>query len=84
MLLHHPAVREAGVVGIPDEYRGETVQAFVSLRAGHEGTTPDELIAHCRKALANFKIPRAIEFIDEVPKNPAGKTLRRRLRELSE
>lgn len=84
VLLQHPAVREAGVVGIPDEYRGETVKAFVSLHAGHEGTTPDELIAHCRRVLAAFKIPRAIQFIDEVPKNPAGKTLRRRLRELSE
>ena len=48
VLYEHPAVREAAVIGIPDEYRGETVKAFVSLRPGFEATTPDELIEHCK------------------------------------
>jgi len=81
VLMQHPAVKEAGVVGIPDEYRGETVKAFVSLREEYKDTTPDELIQHCRKAMASFKVPRVIEFIDEIPKNPAGKILRRELKE---
>lgn len=83
ILMQHPAVKEAGVVGIPDEYRGETVKAFVSLNKGYENITPDELIEHCKRNLATFKAPRAIQFIDEIPKNPVGKIMRRTLRELS-
>jgi long-chain acyl-CoA synthetase len=79
VLVQHPAVREAAVVGEPDEYRGETVKAFVSLRAGRSATS-DELVAFCREQLAAYKYPRAIEFLDDLPKTLTGKILRRELR----
>ena len=79
MLFEHPAVREAAVVGVPDEYRGETVKAFVSLKAG-KTVTEEELIAFCKERLAAYKYPRTIEFLDEVPKTVTGKFLRRELR----
>jgi long-chain acyl-CoA synthetase len=79
VLYTHPAVREAAVVGIPDEYRGETVKAVVSLKAG-ASATPDELIEHCRARMAAYKYPRRLEIIDELPKTVTGKILRRELR----
>ncbi|MGY1638279.1 AMP-binding protein [Geodermatophilus sp. SYSU D00742] len=80
VLAEHPAVRESAVVGVPDERRGETVKAFVSLRAGAE-VTPEELIAHCKERMAAYKYPRQIEIIDELPKTVTGKILRRELRD---
>jgi long-chain acyl-CoA synthetase len=85
VLYQHPAVREAAVVGIPDDYRGETVKAFVSLVDGYKaagGVTSEELIRFCRKRMAAYKYPRQVEIIDDVPKTPTGKFLRRRLRDL--
>ncbi|MGH1565345.1 AMP-binding protein [Mumia sp. DW29H23] len=79
VLYTHPAVREAAVVGVPDEYRGETVHAFVSLQPGASATEA-ELIAHCRERMAAYKYPRAIGFVDELPKTASGKILRRELR----
>ncbi|KAA9151848.1 long-chain fatty acid--CoA ligase [Amycolatopsis acidicola] len=79
VLYEHPAVREAAVVGVPDEYRGETVKAFVSLRDG-ESVTPEELIAFSRERLAAYKYPRAVEILAEIPKTASGKLLRRELR----
>jgi long-chain acyl-CoA synthetase len=79
VLYGHPAVREAAVVGVPDEYRGETVKAFVSLHRG-ESVAEAELIEYCRGQLAAYKYPRSIEFIDELPKTTTGKILRRELR----
>jgi len=79
-LLRHPAVREAAVVGAPDEYRGETVWAYVSLRPGAVATQ-EELIAFCRGQLAAYKYPRRVEILPELPKTPTGKLLRRELRE---
>ena len=79
-LLRHPAVREAAVVGVPDEYRGETVWAYVSLRPGAEATS-DELIAFCRGQMAAYKYPRRVEVLPDLPKTPTGKLLRRELRE---
>lgn len=81
-LYEHPAVREAAVVGVPDEYRGETVKAFVSFRPGMSATV-EELKAHSRERLAAYKVPRDIEFIDELPKTASGKILRRELRKAS-
>ncbi len=80
VLYGHPAVREAAVVGVPDEYRGESVKAFVSLKPGAEVST-DELIAYCKQNMAAYKYPRTIELIDELPKTTTGKILRRELRD---
>ena len=79
VLYQHPAVREAAVVGVPDEYRGETVKAFVSLRPGESATEAD-LIAFCKERMAAYKYPRSVEFVDELPKTVTGKILRRELR----
>jgi long-chain acyl-CoA synthetase len=79
VLLKHPAVREAAVIGIPDEYRGESVKAFISLRPGVE-STPEELIAFCKENMAAYKYPRQVEILDELPKTLTGKILRRNLR----
>ena len=79
VLYAHPAIREAAVVGAPDAYRGETVKAVISLR---KGATLDEqdLIAFCRSHLAAYKVPRIIAMLDDLPKTPTGKILRRELR----
>jgi long-chain acyl-CoA synthetase len=79
VLYEHEAVREAAVVGVPDEYRGETVKAFVSLRPGRTATE-EELIAFTKERMAAYKYPRAVEFLDEIPKTVTGKLLRRELR----
>lgn len=79
-LYGHGAVREAAVVGVPDEYRGETVKAFVSLKPG-ESVTEESLIAFCKERIAAYKYPRQIEFIEELPKTASGKILRRELRD---
>jgi long-chain acyl-CoA synthetase len=79
VLYEHPAVREAAVVGVPDEYRGETVKAFVSIRPGHT-VEPDELIAFCKERMSAYKYPRQVELMDEIPKTVTGKLLRRALR----
>ena len=79
-LVRHPAVREAAVIGVPDEYRGETVWAYVSLRPG-ASATPEELTDFCRAELAAYKYPRRIEILPDLPKTPTGKLLRRELRD---
>lgn len=80
-LYAHAAVREAAVVGEPDSYRGETVVAYVSLRAG-ERIDPDDLVAHCRARLAGYKCPRSIHIVDDLPKTITGKVQRNLVREL--
>ncbi len=80
VLFEHEAVREAAVVGVPDQYRGETVKAFVSLKEG-KTVTEEELITFCKARLAAYKYPRTVEFLDEVPKTVTGKFLRRELRD---
>ena len=79
VLYEHAAVREAAVIGVPDEYRGETVKAFVSLTPGAQATEA-ELIAFCKERMAAYKYPRSIEFVAELPKTVTGKILRRELR----
>jgi long-chain acyl-CoA synthetase len=77
----HPAVREAAVFGIPDPVWGELVMACVVLKSGM-ALSADDLIAHCRRSLANFKVPRRIEFSEaELPKSGSGKILKRILKE---
>ncbi len=81
VIYQHPAVREAAVFGIPDPQWGELVAACVMRKPG-ESLSEDELIAHCRRSLANYKIPRRVELSDnELPKNGSGKILKRILRE---
>ncbi|MBD5831138.1 long-chain fatty acid--CoA ligase [Janibacter melonis] len=79
VLYGHPDVREAAVVGVPDEYRGETVHAFVSLRRGGSASGED-LITWCRNRMAAYKYPRRVFVVDELPKTTSGKILRRELR----
>jgi long-chain acyl-CoA synthetase len=79
-LYEHPQVMEAAAVGVPDEYRGETVHAFVALKKG-DGATEEELIAFCKERMADYKYPRKIELLDELPKTATGKFLRRELRD---
>ena len=80
-VLHaHPAIGEAAVVGVPDEEWGERVRAFVALRVGVHAT-PEEIVAHCRAALSSAKVPREVVVLDELPKNPTGKVLKRELRD---
>lgn len=78
-LYEHPAVLEAAVVGVPDEYRGETVKAFVSLKKGGE-VTAEQLIAFVGERLAAYKRPGGVEILAELPKTSSGKILRRALR----
>ena len=80
VLYAHAAVKLAVVVGRPDGYRGEVVQAFVVLKDGARATEP-ELLDHCRARLSTYKLPRAIEFRDQLPTSGAGKLLRRALRD---
>ena len=80
VLFEHPKILEACTVGVPDDYRGETIKAFVVVKPG-ETLTEKEVDAHCRERLAPYKIPKSIEFIDELPKSAVGKILRKELRE---
>ncbi|MEO5875956.1 MAG: AMP-dependent synthetase, partial [Streptosporangiaceae bacterium] len=78
-LISHPAVREAAVIGIPDDTWGELVTALVVT----DGTalTAEELITHCRTALAGYKCPKRVEFLDALPRTATGKIQKFRLRE---
>jgi long-chain acyl-CoA synthetase len=76
VLYEHEAVKECTVAGIPDEYRGETVKAYIVLKEKKD-VSAKELEAFCRERLAAFKVPRKYEFRDELPKALTGKVLRR-------
>ena len=80
VLYQHPKVAEAVSVGVPDEYRGETVKAFIVLRQG-ETATEREIIDFCKTRLTGYKIPMLVEFRDSLPKSAVGKILRKILRE---
>ena len=80
VLYEHESVVEVAVVGRPDDRWGEVPVAYVVATA-EATTTPEELIEHCRGQLAKFKVPKAVVFIDELPRNPSGKILKRELRD---
>jgi fatty-acyl-CoA synthase len=79
--LHtHPAITDCAVIGVPDEDWGESLCAFIVRRPG-EPLGPDEVREYCQRALADYKRPRRVEFVDALPRNATGKVLRRELRE---
>ncbi|MGH9880384.1 MAG: class I adenylate-forming enzyme family protein [Pyrinomonadaceae bacterium] len=78
VLYQHPAVSSAATIGVPDQLYGEEVAAFVVLKNGTEVSEP-ELIAFCRERLADYKCPKTIRFVEEIPKGPTGKLLKREL-----
>ncbi|HEY9684758.1 MAG TPA: long-chain-fatty-acid--CoA ligase [Oculatellaceae cyanobacterium] len=79
-IYEHPAVLECAVFGIPDEKWGELVKAVIVLKNGHSAT-PEELTAHVRQRLANYKIPRSIDIVQELPKTGSGKIFKKGLRD---
>ncbi|MBI4607719.1 MAG: long-chain fatty acid--CoA ligase [Candidatus Rokubacteria bacterium] len=81
VLYGHPAVRMVAVIGQPDAYRGEVVKAFVVLKEAYRGRVDEgALVAFCKAQLTGYKVPRVVEFRDELPVSATGKTLRRALR----
>lgn len=78
VLYEHPAIKEAACVGVPDEYRGETVKAYIVLKEGYS-VTEQQIDEFARKKLAAYKVPKIYEFRDELPKTTVGKILRRQL-----
>lgn len=80
ILYEHPAVQEAVCIGVPDPYRGEDVKAVIVLKAGKTATVED-IILYCKQNMAAYKVPRHVEFRDQLPKTSVGKILRRALRD---
>ena len=82
ILSRHPAILEVAVIGVPDEYRGESAKAFVILKSQFVGkVSEEEIIDWCRENMASYKRPRAVEFRETFPKSAAGKILKRSLHE---
>jgi 2-aminobenzoate-CoA ligase len=79
-LATHPAVLDVGVIGVPDEIRGQIAKAFVVLKPG-ASATPQELLEFCKGKIATYKLPREIVIVSELPRTPTGKLLRRVLRQ---
>jgi acyl-CoA synthetase (AMP-forming)/AMP-acid ligase II len=80
VLAQHPDVADVAVIGTPHERWGETVTALIVARPAATAS-PADLVAFARERLAGYKLPRVVEFVDELPRTPTGKVLKRRLRE---
>jgi fatty-acyl-CoA synthase len=83
LLYRHPKIQDAAVVGIPDPLWGESVRAFIVLKAG-ESMTEGRIIEYCKAHLAGYKKPKSVKFIDSLPRNPSGKVLKNILRQREE
>jgi long-chain acyl-CoA synthetase len=79
VLYEHPKIADAVSIGVPDAYRGESVKVFVVVKP-EETLTEEEVIAYCKERLAAYKVPRMVEFRQELPKSTVGKVLRKELR----
>ncbi len=80
MMLAHPKIKDLVIVGIPDELKGEAPKAFIELKEGLN-CSPEEIVEFCRPIMAPYKVPVAVEFVEQVPRSAAGKALRRELRD---
>jgi long-chain acyl-CoA synthetase len=80
MMLVHPLIKDVVIIGITDELKGEAPKAYIQLKEG-ESATAEEIRAFCKARMAPYKVPVAVEFIDEIPRSAAGKALRRLLRD---
>jgi long-chain acyl-CoA synthetase len=80
MMLSHSKIKDLVIVGIPDDLKGEAPKAFIELREG-EAATEQEIRVYCKAKMAPYKVPVAVEFIEEVPRSASGKALRRMLRD---
>lgn len=81
VLFTHPDVKEAAVIGVSDQYRGETVKAFIVLKDKNKNPGADQIKTYCKERIAPYKVPKMVEFVDDLPKSLVGKVLRRKLRE---
>ena len=78
VLYQHPDIAAAAAVGVPDKLYGEEVAAVVVLKAG-ASTSEQDVINYCKARLADFKCPKSVHFVDDIPKGPTGKLLKREL-----
>jgi long-chain acyl-CoA synthetase len=81
VLHRHPAVKEAAVIGVPDDRWGEALVAYVAVHAG-SNVAPHDLDQHCRRTLSGYKVPKAFHYTDALPRNAGGKVLKTKLRAL--
>jgi acyl-CoA synthetase (AMP-forming)/AMP-acid ligase II len=79
LIFNYPNVLEVAVVGVPDKAMGEAVKAVIALKAGEEATE-DEIRRFCTEHLADYKVPKYVEFVNALPRNPAGKVIKAELR----